>query len=83
MALQGQQLLPQPPWLPQHCQDWLPLAQTIHVFSHPPQGHFQGLLDFGIPLCPWQMHPEYDTGEGDVLPSWESPVLPSQDWVGL
>lgn len=33
------------------------------------------------PLCPWQIHPEYDTGEGHVLLSWESPILPSQ--VGL
>lgn len=52
MALQGQQLLPQSPWLPQHCQDWFLLSQTIPVSSHPPQGHFQGLLDLRTPSVP-------------------------------
>lgn len=48
----------------------------------PTQGHLQGLLNLGTPFCPWQMHPVYDTGEGHVPQSWESPVLPSQAGLG-
>lgn len=48
----------------------------------PTQGHLQGLLNLGTPFCPWRMHPVYDTGEGHVPQSWESPVLPSQAGLG-